>query len=92
MVLHRFEFQQTGPTFTDRSSDTSLWTFFIRPILLLPLPAVMYASLTYGVTLGWCVIQATANATAFPELYNSSALGVGNINIGVRLLPARSWI
>ena len=43
----------------------------------------MYASLTYGITLGWCVIQATANATAFPEIYNSSAIGVGNINIGV---------
>jgi hypothetical protein len=43
----------------------------------------MYASLTYGVTLGWCVIQATVNATAFPEIYRSSAIGVGNINIGV---------
>jgi MFS family permease len=70
--------------FTNRSRETSLWTFFIRPIVLLPLPAVLYASLTYGVTLGWCVIQATANATAFPTLYNSSAIGVGNINIGVR--------
>lgn len=71
-------------TFANRSRETSLWTFFIRPILLLPLPAVLYASLAYGITLGWCVIQATANSTAFPELYNSSAIGVGNINIGVR--------
>lgn len=47
----------------------------------------MYASLTYGITLGWCTIQAVANATAFPTIYNSSAIGVGNINIGVRYYP-----
>lgn len=76
-------------TCTNTSRETSLWTFFVRPVLLLPLPAVMYASLNYGITLGWCVIQATANSTAFPELYNSSAIGVGNINIGVRHPLAR---
>ncbi|KPI35977.1 putative MFS-type transporter [Cyphellophora attinorum] len=61
--------------------ETSLWKFFIRPILLLPLPVVLFASVNYGLTLGWVVIQATANSTAFSEIYNFSTIGVGNINI-----------
>lgn len=64
--------------------ETSLWTFFIRPVLLLPLPAILWASVLYGLTLGWVTIQATANATAFSEVYGFSTIGVGNTNIAVR--------
>ncbi|OAA56302.1 MFS transporter [Niveomyces insectorum RCEF 264] len=61
--------------------ETSLLLHFWRPVKVLYYPAVVWASLLYGVVLGWVVIQQTANATAFPELYNFSDLGVGNLNI-----------
>jgi hypothetical protein len=53
---------------------------------MLQYPAVLWGSLTYGVTLGWVVLQQTANASAFPELYGFSGFGVGNLNISVRSL------
>lgn len=40
----------------------------------------------YGVTLGWVVLQQTANASAFPILYGFSSLAVGHINLAVRSL------
>jgi len=55
-------------------------------LLTLRYPAVLWGSLTYGVTLGWVVLQQTANAGAFPELYGFSGLGVGNINAAVSIL------
>jgi len=49
-------------------------------------PAVFWASLSYGVTLGWIVLQQTANSSTFPEMYHFSNLGVGNLNIAVGVL------
>jgi hypothetical protein len=57
---------------------------------LLQFPAVVWGSVTYGITLGWVVLQQTANATAFPEIYGFTEFGVGNLNIAVlspRLSP-----
>ena len=52
---------------------------------MLQYPAVLWGSITYGITLGWVVLQQTANATAFPEIYGFSEFGVGNLNIAVSL-------
>lgn len=57
-----------------------LWS---RPFLTLQYPAVIFGSITYGVTLGWVVLQQTANATAFVEIYGFSEKGIGNLNIAV---------
>ena len=64
--------------------ETSIWWLWWRPWLTLQFPAVVWASLIYGVTLGWLGLQQTANSGVFPAIYNFSALGVGNINISVR--------
>lgn len=53
---------------------------------MLRYPAVVWGSLMYGVTLGWVVLQQTANASAFPILYGFSSLAVGHINLAVRSL------
>jgi hypothetical protein len=50
---------------------------------MLQYPAVIWGSINYGVSLGWVVLQQTANASAFPELYNFDELAVGNINLAV---------
>jgi len=50
---------------------------------LLLYPAMLWCALGYGITLGWVLLQSTANATYFPPLYNFSALAVGNTNIAV---------
>lgn len=63
---------------------TSIWWLWLRPFLTLQYPAVIWGSLTYGVSLGWVVFQQTANAIAFPELYGFGRLATGNINIAVR--------
>lgn len=57
-----------------------------RPWLALRLPAVWFAVLTYGVCLGWQIIQSTINGVVFPILYSFSPLGVGNISCAVRRL------
>jgi hypothetical protein len=51
---------------------------------------MLWCALGYGITLGWVVLQLTANATFFPPLYNFSALAVGNINISVSTAPRSS--
>ncbi|ERS98383.1 hypothetical protein HMPREF1624_05167 [Sporothrix schenckii ATCC 58251] len=60
---------------------TSLLTHFWWPIKVMYYPAVIWSSLLYGVILGWVVIEQTVDATAFPEIYGFSDLGVGNLNI-----------
>lgn len=62
---------------------TSLLTHFWWPIKVMYYPAVIWSSLLYGVILGWVVIEQTVDATAFPEIYGFSDLGVGNLNIAV---------
>ncbi|OBT94853.1 hypothetical protein VE01_06358 [Pseudogymnoascus verrucosus] len=61
--------------------QTSIWRLWWRPFLTLQYPAVVWGSVTYGVTLGWVVFQQTANASAFPQLYGFSKLALGNVNI-----------
>jgi hypothetical protein len=71
-------------TTSDRCrSETSLLHYFWRPIPLLLYPAMLWCALCYGISLGWVVLQLTANATYLPPLYNFSALAVGNTNIAV---------
>ncbi|KIW93399.1 uncharacterized protein Z519_06004 [Cladophialophora bantiana CBS 173.52] len=81
--------------------DTSIWHLWLRPLLLLQFPAVVWASITYGITLGWVVLQQTANATAFPEVYGFTEFGVGNLNISYLIGailgcafggPASDWV
>ncbi|KAF2102510.1 MFS general substrate transporter [Rhizodiscina lignyota] len=62
-------------------SETPMWELFWRPVKVLYYPAVLFASMTYGICLGWVVLQQTANAVAFPEIYHFGDLGVGNINV-----------
>jgi hypothetical protein len=69
-------------TLTPYRSETSLFQHFARPIRVLAFPAVTWCYLTYGICLGWVVLQQTANASAFPMLYHFKPLGVGNINVG----------
>lgn len=56
----------------------SIWWLWWRPFLTLQYPAVVWGSLTYGVTLGWIVLQQTANASALPALYGYNANNIGN--------------
>jgi hypothetical protein len=64
-------------------SEFSIWWLWWRPFLTLRFPAVIYASLTYGVTLGWLLLQSTADGAAFPAVYGFSSLAVGNISCSV---------
>lgn len=64
--------------------EFSIWWLWWRPWLTLRLPAVWFAILTYGVCLGWQIIQSSINGVVFPALYNFSPLGVGNISCAVR--------
>ncbi|KAJ9603637.1 hypothetical protein H2200_011823 [Cladophialophora chaetospira] len=61
--------------------EASIWKLWLRPFLTLRYPSVLWGSLVMGVSLGWLVLQLTANAGAFPIIYNYSAKGVGNIAI-----------
>ncbi|KEF54611.1 uncharacterized protein A1O9_09053 [Exophiala aquamarina CBS 119918] len=56
----------------------SIWWLWWRPFLTLQYPSVIWGSLTYGVTLGWIVLQQTANASALPVLYGYNAVNIGN--------------
>ncbi|KEF57343.1 uncharacterized protein A1O9_05260 [Exophiala aquamarina CBS 119918] len=60
-------------------SSQSLWWLWWRPLLTLQYPANIWATLVYGVTLAWIVLQSTANGVIFPIQYNFSPLAVGNI-------------
>ncbi|OQV08089.1 hypothetical protein CLAIMM_12411 [Cladophialophora immunda] len=62
--------------------ETSIWWLWLRPWLTLRYPAVPWASLLIGLNLGAYVMISTANSAVFPELYNFTSLGVGNIAIG----------
>lgn len=64
----------------------SIWWLWWRPFLTLRFPALIYATLTYGVTLGWLLLQSTANGAVFPAIYGFSSLAVGNIGISVSVL------
>ena len=66
-----------------KSRETSIWWLWWRPWLMLRYPAVIWASLLIGLNLGGFVLIQTANSGVFPAEYNFSALGVGNIAIGV---------
>jgi hypothetical protein len=57
---------------------------------MLQYPAVVWGSIVYGVSLGWVVLQQTANASAFPQLYDFNELAVGNINLAVSSLASPS--
>ncbi|KOS17709.1 putative MFS-type transporter [Escovopsis weberi] len=63
----------------DRS--TSIWVYFFRPLPLLLYPAVLWATVCYGVVLGWVVFQISSNAVLFAEIYNFSPFGIGNLYI-----------
>ncbi|KIW97740.1 uncharacterized protein Z519_01324 [Cladophialophora bantiana CBS 173.52] len=65
-------------TWYDR--EFSIWWLWWRPWLTLRLPAVWFCIITYGVSLGWQIIQTTANGVIFPAIYNFSPRGVGNIS------------
>lgn len=67
--------------------DLSIWWLWWRPFLTLRYPAVIYATLTYGVTLGWLLLQSTANGVIVPDVYGFSSLAVGNISISVSHRP-----
>ncbi|OQU99388.1 hypothetical protein CLAIMM_05024 [Cladophialophora immunda] len=79
MIRTKYHFGRSLKLWGWYDRETSLWLYFWRPLALLPYPAVFWASVCYGVTLGWVVFQLTANALYFPQLYHFSALGVGNL-------------
>ncbi|KAE8381792.1 hypothetical protein BDV26DRAFT_289218 [Aspergillus bertholletiae] len=54
--------------------NTSLWKLAIKPFRMLRYPAVLWCIAVYGVTLGWFMLQQTANAAAFPELASWGAV------------------
>ncbi|KAJ9602218.1 hypothetical protein H2200_013338 [Cladophialophora chaetospira] len=60
--------------------NLSIWWLWWRPFLTLRFPAVWYCIVTYGVCLGWCGLQITAQGALFPAVYNFSPLAVGNIS------------
>lgn len=67
--------------------DTSVAQYFTRSVKLLAYPAMLWGGTAYGITLGFFVLQLTANATFYPSLYNFTGLGVGNTN-GANLIGA----
>lgn len=54
-------------------TSESLWQMFIRPIILIILPSVLWASLVFAVTIGFLVAITSNFATAFSNTYNFSA-------------------
>src|SRR4051812_47098968 len=69
----------------DDPRTVSIWWLWWRPFLTLQYPSVLWGSLTYGVVLGWIVLQQTANASALPILYGFNAISVGNSYWTVRI-------
>jgi len=60
--------------------NTSVLRYFLRSMKLLTYPAMLWGGTAYGITLGFFVLQLTANATFFPSLYAFTGFGVGNTN------------
>ncbi|KAK5996299.1 MFS transporter cpaT-like protein [Cladobotryum mycophilum] len=81
VIKSTYSFTQAFNMFAWHDRETSLWLYFVRPLPLLLYPAIFWAAVSYGVTLGWVACQSTANATFFPALYHFSPLGVGNLYV-----------
>lgn len=56
--------------FTQRYTKESLFKLFIRPVVLLCLPPVLWATLVMSVTIGFLVAISSNFATAFSSTYN----------------------
>ncbi|USW57028.1 Putative major facilitator superfamily, MFS transporter superfamily [Septoria linicola] len=52
-----------------RLTDESIWTIFFRPIVMLALPPVLWATLVMSVTIGFLVAITSNFASAFQSVY-----------------------
>jgi MFS family permease len=59
--------------FTTTYTQESLWKLFIRPVILLCLPPVLWATLVMSVTIGFLVAISSNFATAFQSTYGFKA-------------------
>ncbi|KAI9732771.1 MAG: hypothetical protein M1834_003709 [Cirrosporium novae-zelandiae] len=64
---------ETLKIFTGTYTDESLLKLFLRPVLLLALPPVLYATLCMSVTIGFLVAITSNFATAFSTYYGFEA-------------------
>jgi hypothetical protein len=60
---------QSLRVFTTKFTQESLWKLFIRPVILLCLPPVLWATLVMSVTIGFLVAISSNFATAFQSTY-----------------------
>ncbi|KAH8690798.1 major facilitator superfamily domain-containing protein [Talaromyces proteolyticus] len=76
----QYSWIQSLELFGGYNREGSLRAFLQRPIELILYPGIFWAAITYGVTLGWVVLQQTVNSVYFPEQYGFNALAVGDIS------------
>lgn len=76
-------FAQNLTLFPPRLTTESLVRIFTRPLVLILLPPILWASVTFGLGVGVIVIASTTIATAFQQIYGFSTFHLGLLWIAV---------
>ncbi|KAL1965784.1 hypothetical protein VTN77DRAFT_5105 [Rasamsonia byssochlamydoides] len=72
-ALQKITYIRSLRLYTQSHTSESLWTIFLRPIVLICLPPVLWASLIFAVTIGFLVAITSNFSTAFSTTYNFTA-------------------
>jgi hypothetical protein len=70
VVLERRSYVSSLRMFSGTYTRESFWKLFIRPVILLALPSVLWATLVMSGTIGFLVAITSNFAPAFSEAYN----------------------
>ena len=76
-VPKKKNFAQNLKIFHGKLTHEPFWRMFYRPIVLLAVPAVLWATLVMSVTIGFLVAISSNFASAFSTTYNFSSLESG---------------
>jgi len=69
--------RQSLNMFTGRKTEESLWLIFIRPVVMLVIPPVLWAILVLGVNVGFTVAISTSVASSFTVVYGFTTWHIG---------------
>ncbi|KAM7218614.1 serine/threonine kinase 16 [Rhypophila decipiens] len=88
-VEKKHTYLQSLRVFTGRYSYAPIWKLFVRPVVLLFYPAVLWGFLIYGTTLTWIVVFSVVNAVIFTKPpYNFSISETGLISLSPFIMTA----
>ncbi|KAK3321778.1 major facilitator superfamily domain-containing protein [Apodospora peruviana] len=89
VVEKKHTYWQSLRVFTGRYTYAPIWKLFVRPVILLFYPAVMWGFLIYGTTLTWIVVFSVVNAVIFTAPpYNFSISETGLISLSPFIMTA----